>query len=134
MAARYPGAAIEPFDPPAPIPDLLPVVQALGPVFGERDPDIITGQANPEGAAWFRAVARRQLAADPDGVIARLSDAEAIVAARVLADGVPDPASRRLETVIAAVRGRFGGTARGAVQGRAAIDCEASSGRRQCER
>ena len=70
---------------------MFAIVQSLGPVFGERDPELIGCQANPDGAAWFRQCARRVLADAPQATIAGLSDEEAVATALTIWETINGP-------------------------------------------
>ena len=100
---------------------LLPVVTALAAVIGERDPDLVQPLACAEGLAWIQDCACRALRADLESSVGSLTPGEAIAVAEALAPLVPDPASRELATVMAAVRGPFAPEELRAAQARRAL-------------
>ncbi len=85
IQARYPGTVAAPAPWADTDPELLPAALALGPVFSERDAELLQAQASVEGVAWVRCCAASELVRDPEGVIASLSPQEAVDAALVLA-------------------------------------------------
>lgn len=95
---------------PAPDPELLSVVLALGPLVGERDLELLTAQANPEGAAWAHECALRELLRGPDAAIGQLTDEEAVSAALALLAAIRASESlrRALGPVLPAMEGRYG--------------------------
>lgn len=107
---QYPGAVVALGFGPKPDAESLAVIQAIGPLVGERDLDVLAGQANTEGVDWVWDCGMAELTHDPVAVISSLSEAESILAADALLARIPLPEalSRAVSPLVPAMRGRFG--------------------------
>lgn len=120
MQRRYPTAVIEVAPEPVVDVESLAAVRALGPLLGERDPEILAGQANPQGAAWLRECALEEFRRNPESAIAPLTDKDAVGAAiEVLAGIHPSEALKRsLGPILPALEARHGSLEHRAVHAR----------------